>query len=94
MNIDQVIRVGCLLLSGSEQEVITMIVYAKIRRMYFREKLSISEKISYRLAQRPGSYVILKYVRPVSGWPTRWPSSLLNFEDLLGHLFRLRRSYS
>ena len=29
----------------------------------------ISEKISYRLAQRPGSYVILKYVRPVSGWP-------------------------
>ena len=29
----------------------------------------ISEKISYRLAQRPGSYVILKYVRSVSGWP-------------------------
>ena len=25
----------------------------------------ISEKISYRLAKRPGSYVILKYVRPV-----------------------------
>ena len=25
----------------------------------------ISEKITYRLAQRPGSYVILKYVRPV-----------------------------
>ena len=25
----------------------------------------ISEKVSYRLAQRPGSYVILKYVRPV-----------------------------
>ena len=25
----------------------------------------IGEKISYRLAQRPGSYVILKYVRPV-----------------------------
>ena len=25
----------------------------------------VSEKISYRLAQRPGSYVILKYVRPV-----------------------------
>ncbi len=25
----------------------------------------ISEKISYRLAQRPGSYMILKYVRPV-----------------------------
>ena len=33
----------------------------------------VSEKISYRLAQRPGSYVILKYVRPVSGWPTGWP---------------------
>ena len=30
----------------------------------------VSEKISYRLAQRPGSVVILKYVRPVSGWPT------------------------
>ena len=25
----------------------------------------ISEKVSYRLAQRPGSYVVLKYVRPV-----------------------------
>lgn len=25
----------------------------------------ISEKVTYRLAQRPGSYVILKYVRPV-----------------------------
>ena len=25
----------------------------------------ISEKISYRLAQRPGGYFILKYVRPV-----------------------------
>jgi transposase len=25
----------------------------------------IGEKISYRLAQRPGSYVVLKYVRPV-----------------------------
>lgn len=25
----------------------------------------IAEKVSYRLAQRPGSYVILKYVRPV-----------------------------
>jgi transposase len=25
----------------------------------------ITEKISYRLAQRPGSYVVLKYVRPV-----------------------------
>ena len=30
----------------------------------------ISEKVTHRLAQRPGSYVILKYVRPVSGWPT------------------------
>lgn len=25
----------------------------------------IGEKVSYRLAQRPGSYVILKYIRPV-----------------------------
>ncbi|MDZ7768166.1 MAG: hypothetical protein U5K38_03340 [Woeseiaceae bacterium] len=25
----------------------------------------ISEKVSYRLAQRPGSYVVLKYIRPV-----------------------------
>ncbi|MEX0916324.1 MAG: transposase, partial [Wenzhouxiangellaceae bacterium] len=29
------------------------------------EQVLISEKVSYRLAQRPGSYVILKYVRPV-----------------------------
>src|SRR5581483_5730929 len=26
----------------------------------------ISHKVSYRLGQRPGSYVILKYVRPVT----------------------------
>ena len=26
----------------------------------------IDEKVSYRLAQRPGSYVVLKYVRPVT----------------------------
>ena len=25
----------------------------------------IGEKVSYRLAQRPGSYVVLKYVRPL-----------------------------
>ncbi len=29
------------------------------------EQVLISEKVSYRLAQRPGSYVILKYVRQV-----------------------------
>lgn len=29
------------------------------------DQVVISEKISYRLAQRPGSYVVLKYVRPV-----------------------------
>jgi transposase len=29
------------------------------------ERVTISEKVSYRLAQRPVSYVILKYVRPV-----------------------------
>ena len=29
------------------------------------ERVLITEKITYRLAQRPGSYVVLKYVRPV-----------------------------
>ena len=29
------------------------------------ERLVIGEKTTYRLAQRPGSYVILKYVRRV-----------------------------
>jgi transposase len=29
------------------------------------EQVLIMEKITYRLAQRPGSYVVLKYVRPV-----------------------------
>ena len=29
------------------------------------EQILITEKVSYRLAQRPGSYVVLKYVRPV-----------------------------
>jgi transposase len=29
------------------------------------DKELIGEKISYRLAQRPGSYVVLKYIRPV-----------------------------
>lgn len=29
------------------------------------EKVLITEKITYRLAQRPGSYVVLKYIRPV-----------------------------
>jgi len=29
------------------------------------EQILITEKITYRLAQRPGSYVVLKYVRPV-----------------------------
>jgi hypothetical protein len=28
-------------------------------------RVRIGEKITYRLAQRPGSYVILEYVRPV-----------------------------
>jgi len=30
------------------------------------EQAQITEKITYRLAQRPGSYVVLKYVRPVT----------------------------
>ena len=29
------------------------------------EQVLITERVTYRLAQRPGSYVILKYVRPV-----------------------------
>ncbi len=29
------------------------------------ERVVIGEKVTYRLAQRPGSYVVLKYVRPV-----------------------------
>ena len=29
------------------------------------ERDVIGEKVSYRLAQQPGSYVVLKYVRPV-----------------------------
>ena len=29
------------------------------------EREVIGEKVSYRLAQQPGSYVVLKYVRPV-----------------------------
>jgi transposase len=29
------------------------------------EQVLITEKITYRLAQRPGSYVVLKYIRPV-----------------------------
>jgi len=29
------------------------------------ERVLITEKVTYRLAQRPGSYVVLKYVRPV-----------------------------
>ena len=30
------------------------------------DQVLITEKITYRLAQRPGSYVVLKYVRPVT----------------------------
>ena len=41
MKIDQVLRVRCLFFKRGELEVITMIVYPKVRRMYFREKHSI-----------------------------------------------------
>jgi len=58
----------------------------------------ISEKVSYRLAQRPGSYVVLAYVRPVykhtaSGAlastpapPGLWPGSVADVSVVAGLL--------
>lgn len=37
----------------------------QVRELQSDEYERIGEKVSYRLAQRPGSYVVLKYVRPV-----------------------------
>jgi transposase len=45
-------------------EVIT-IAHPDIAGLREDQYTVISEKVSFRLAQRPGSYVILKYVRPV-----------------------------
>jgi transposase len=46
-------------------EVIRMPPPAELAAVPADQQSLISEKISYRLAQRPGSYVILKYIRPV-----------------------------
>lgn len=45
-------------------ETITL-VDAAMKQLSADEFEVIGEKISYRLAQRPGSYVVLKYVRPL-----------------------------
>ena len=45
-------------------ETIT-VIDAEISKLGADEFEVIGEKVSYRLAQRPGSYVVLKYVRPL-----------------------------
>ena len=45
-------------------ETIT-VVDAAMKQLGAHEFEVIGEKVSYRLAQRPGSYVVLKYVRPL-----------------------------
>lgn len=45
-------------------ETIT-VIDAEMKKLGADEFEVIGEKISYRLAQRPGSYVVLKYVRPL-----------------------------
>ena len=46
----------------------------------------ISQKVSYRLAQRPGSYVILKYLRSVDVPPSSVAFGIRAFRDC-NHLF-------
>ena len=41
-----------------------MVIDAEIKALNVDEYAVIGEKVSYRLAQRPGSYVVLKVVRP------------------------------
>ena len=41
------------------------VIDAEIKALNVDEYDVIGEKVSYRLAQRPGSYVVLKYVRPL-----------------------------
>ena len=51
------------------------------------EREVIGEKVSYRLAQQPGSYVVLKYVRPVvkrRGRTSRADRSLRNNQEPSG----------
>ena len=45
-------------------ETIT-VIDAEMKALNADEFEVIGEKVSYRLAQRPGSYVVLKYVRPL-----------------------------
>jgi transposase len=45
-------------------ETIT-VIEAAMKKLGAHEFEVIGEKVSYRLAQRPGSYVVLKYVRPL-----------------------------
>ena len=58
---------------GSRVPVETILVIdAEIKALGVDAYAVIGEKVSYRLAQRPGSYVVLKYVRPLikrSGYP-------------------------
>ena len=42
-----------------------MVIDAEIKALDVDAYAVIGEKVSYRLAQRPGSYVVLKYVRPL-----------------------------
>ena len=42
-----------------------MVIDAEIKALDAAEYAVIGEKVSYRLAQRPGSYVVLKVVRPL-----------------------------
>jgi transposase len=42
-----------------------IVVDAAMKQLGAHEFEVIGEKVSYRLAQRPGSYVVLKYVRPL-----------------------------
>jgi transposase len=46
-------------------EVIELRMLRKPRGSHRKTMRSISHKESYRLAQRPGSYVVIKYRRPV-----------------------------
>ena len=42
-----------------------VVIDAEIKALNVDAYAVIGEKVSYRLAQRPGSYVVLKYVRPL-----------------------------
>ena len=46
-------------------EIIRLPLPAALADVPADQQSLLSEKVSYRLAQRPGSYVVLKYIRPV-----------------------------